>query len=537
MAGTASPWLIPPLDGLRLNWLANAEISASPQEPEKTGLSVYQYDQFEYAAFARDLPPYVVELDARMRDRYQLDPRRWTKFGYVGRQRASLSQYFVLNPTNAYPISSLRTGLALMARQAGVSVNTSLVEPGFRPALENPNTLWALIAKWSGETPLPRISCMITTAGLGALLESLVAEGLLNQELAEAYSRIAETFQSCPHVFVSLDPADPNGLAVDFERPNLDCVPEACRRLLSEPTIQEASPTYLKCRMLSSNIEPKWTVYRPLADVLPMMQLEELISRPSGIVKRAKAYYEDNNANIIESLGSTYQAGLIGKSAKPDLTLSNLINACGLEPGERVLDLGGGSGGPAIAMARSMEGVNVVGMTISASQADSAKSHVEAGGVADRVKIIVGDYHHCPVPSESMDRVVFFESLGYADDLVQVLREAFRCLRKGGSVYIKDVVRKPDPLRPSEALDLAEFDSVYSQRTPTPELIAKAMVMAGFHDLKFEPLTKVMEVTGFFGAMLDRKAKDGLSEFGRRHYRAYRQLPVTFAHFSGSKPN
>lgn len=536
MVGTASPWLIPPINGLRLNWLANAEISASPQEPDKTGLSIFQYDQFEFSEFARQLPPYAVALDATMRDRYQLDPRRWTKFGFVQGRRDAVSQYFVLNPLNTYPISSLRTGLALMARESGVKVDTGLIEPGFLPALESPSTIWALIAKWRGDRPLPRISCMITPEKLGALLGSLEAAGLSSRAQAEAYAQLAQDFIMCPHVFVSLDPTDADSLVLDFERPPTKSVPENCRELWNDPPESASAPSYLKCRLADAAAEPAWKVYRPLADVLPSAQFAALTSRPGAISERARAYYDENNASIIESLGTTYQAGLIGKTANADLTLTNLIKASGLRAGERVLDLGCGSGGPAIAMAKSMAGVEVIGLTISAAQTASAVQHVGTADVADRVTIVAGDYQHCPITSGCVDRIVFFESLGYADDLLQVLREAHRCLRTGGSIYIKDVVRKPDPLRPAEALDLAEFDAVYAQRTPTPEAIAKAMAVAGFQDLKFEPLTNVMDVTGFFGAMFDHKAQDGLTEFGRRHYRAYRQLPVTFAHFSGSKP-
>ncbi|MBX7133741.1 MAG: class I SAM-dependent methyltransferase [Fimbriimonadaceae bacterium] len=281
--------------------------------------------------------------------------------------------------------------------------------------------------------------------------------------------------------------------------------------------------------------EPTWTVYRPLADVLPRKLLDQFTAIPPVSVARSRSYYDSHNDTIVSALGATYQAGLIGKSPDATQTLLNLVKACGVKAGETVLDMGCGTGGPAIALAQAVDGVEVIGLTISSQQAESTKQHVVSTGGSPRVTILMADYHNCPIADESVDRIVFFESLGYAVDIASVLREAYRCLRKGGEVYIKDVVRKPDSLSTAEILELAEFDRLYAQRTPSPEEIAKGLVRAGFTELKFEPLSKVMNVTGFFAAMFDHRSEDGLSEFGRHHYRAFRQLPVTFAHFSARK--
>ncbi|HRJ97810.1 MAG TPA: hypothetical protein PLL78_14105, partial [Fimbriimonadaceae bacterium] len=86
------------------------------------------------------------------------------------------------------------------------------------------------------------------------------------------------------------------------------------------------------------------------------------------------------------------------------------------------------------------------------------------------------------------------------------------------------------------ALELAEFDEIYAQRTPTPEQIAAAIAHAGFVELKGEPLSGLATTLGFAQAMRDRNSPDGLSEFGRRHHRSFQALPVTFVHFSAVRP-
>lgn len=535
MVGAASSWLIPRLEGLRLNWLANAEISNSPSSTESVGLSLFQYDSFEFSEFAKRLPPSAILLDREFRSRFELDPRRWTKYTFAEGQQRSLSQYFVIDPRNTYPISTLRLGLRLMAEKSESQVDTKLIEPGFGPALDDGGSLWALISKWQGDRPFPRISCRIRRELLQETLSSMATSGLVLEGLCQEYLAIAEQFPSSEHVFVSLDPSKDDGVVLDFE-PKLESeIPAACRDLWGNPTALGEGRKYIKCRLSRSAREPMWTIYRPLPDVLPEELVADLTAIPQVSAARSRSYYDMHNENIVSALGRTYQAGLIGKSPDATQTLLNLVKACGLKAGETVLDMGCGAGGPAMALAQAADGVEVIGLTISSQQAASAKQHLLSTEGSPRVTVLVADYHNCPIADESIDRVVFFESLGYAVDVARVLREAYRCLRKGGEVYIKDVVRKPDSLSTSEILDLAEFDRLYAQRTPSPEEIAKGLVRAGFTDLKFEPLSKVMNVTGFFAAMFDHQSEDGLSEFGRHHYRAFRQLPVTFAHFSARK--
>lgn len=528
MVGNASSWLIPNVSEWRLNWLAHAEISASPDEPSKVGLSAYQFDPSEYGAFAESLPPQLVDLEAEMRGRLDLDPRRWTKLHYRDSEIQGYSQYFVLDPRHHYPIASLRLGLKRMGLE-----DVSRIEPGFRSALECRDSLWALIAKWKDGKPHPRLSCMIPPSLLGTVLDELRMSDFIEDRVVQRLVEVAKSLGDTPHVFVSLDPETPNAVAVDFERVAPGNVPQSCSSLWCTPTPTEAA-RYLKCRLDPATLEPTWTVYRPLAEVIPEDEFERLITTSDHTRTRAQAYYDREHATILEAVGSTYQAGLLGQSDAAT-TVRHLISASGIQPGDRVVDLGCGSGGPAIQIARTIADTKVVGVTISIEQANAGRRLIAEAGLQDRVAIICGDYHQLPFEDSLFDRVVFFESLGYAEDMLQVMCEAFRVLRPGGTLYVKDVVRKPDPTR-AEALELAEFDRVYHQRTSTPNEIAIAIHKAGFVDLRGESLSGVANAIGFHQAMIDPSQPDGLTPFGRSHYRTYLKLPVTFAHFSALKP-
>lgn len=75
------------------------------------------------------------------------------------------------------------------------------------------------------------------------------------------------------------------------------------------------------------------------------------------------------------------------QAAKHDLVARKL----GLQPGQRLLDIGCGWGGMVRHAARH-HGVLATGVTLSANQARWAREQVERDGLADRVTIVQGDY-------------------------------------------------------------------------------------------------------------------------------------------------
>lgn len=89
-------------------------------------------------------------------------------------------------------------------------------------------------------------------------------------------------------------------------------------------------------------------------------------------------------ANFIRSGAKTLEEA---QEAKLDLVATKLA----LKAGERVLDVGCGWGSFSIRAAKEY-GANVVGITLSAPQAEEARRRAEAAGVGDKVEIRVMDY-------------------------------------------------------------------------------------------------------------------------------------------------
>lgn len=125
--------------------------------------------------------------------------------------------------------------------------------------------------------------------------------------------------------------------------------------------------------------------------------------------------------------------------AMTDLVLDELH----VRPGDRVLDIGCGTGGPAVRLAERAD-VGVVGVTVSEHQANRATERAQRAGVADRVEFHHADAMALPFDAASFDHAFALESIMHVPDRAVVLVEAARVLRPGGRLTLTDVFRIAD---------------------------------------------------------------------------------------------
>jgi SAM-dependent methyltransferase len=154
-----------------------------------------------------------------------------------------------------------------------------------------------------------------------------------------------------------------------------------------------------------------------------------------------------------------------------------LIEQADLREGQRVLDLGAGTGTLAI-MARRRAACEVIGIDADPEILEIARR--KAGGAGTEVRFDEGTATELPYEDASFDRVLstlFFHHLTSADKR-KTLGEVVRVLRPGGELHLADFSVPADPVQAVLSWQVRLFDGVERTREnfagELPELIAEA---------------------------------------------------------------
>jgi SAM-dependent methyltransferase len=110
--------------------------------------------------------------------------------------------------------------------------------------------------------------------------------------------------------------------------------------------------------------------------------------------------------------------------------LGHVADALALPPGQTLVDLGCGRGGPGLWLARS-RGVSLIGVDFSSVAIQQASDRAALFGLADRARFVVGDLAATGLPDATADAVVSIDALHFAGDLAAAGREVLRILRPG----------------------------------------------------------------------------------------------------------
>lgn len=115
----------------------------------------------------------------------------------------------------------------------------------------------------------------------------------------------------------------------------------------------------------------------------------------------------------------------------------------GFEPGQRVLDVGCGLGGPARTLAAEF-GCEVVGLEIVAEFCRAAALLTGWVGMSDRVTVQEGDMRAMPFANAAFDRVVAQHTLMNLKEKAPFFSEVRRVLKPGGGFFLYEVCGEED---------------------------------------------------------------------------------------------
>jgi len=158
------------------------------------------------------------------------------------------------------------------------------------------------------------------------------------------------------------------------------------------------------------------------------------------------------------------------------------INRLAPAPGERLLEIGFGTGHCLVELARAVGPAGkALGLDISENMLAIAGTLLEREGLADRAQLLCGDATHLPYDSDTLDGVFMSFTLELFDtpEIPGVLAECKRVLRPGGRIVVVGISKEGKQGIVIRAFEWTHrhFPNLMDCR---PIYVARAMAAAGF---------------------------------------------------------
>jgi len=176
-------------------------------------------------------------------------------------------------------------------------------------------------------------------------------------------------------------------------------------------------------------------------------------------------------------------------------------------PGQRLLDVAGGTGDIAFRFLKRAPEASAVVLDMTESMLDAGRKRAEAERLGDRLEWVVGDAMALPSENASFDVYTISFGIRNVTRIGDALKEAYRVLKPGGRLMVLEFSQLPSPglqwaydrysfnVIPAMGQVVANDRESYSylvesiRKFPDQELFAEMIRDAGFEQVKYRNLS------------------------------------------------